>query len=278
MAATPASMLRIITDGLQDRSRLNPPKGQPSVQFYSAVIRPRTRWASQWRRVEFDNLADFGKKATVTLPVLGELITRATLVIDLPDIYTPQAAAEAAAAPESLIGPRWNWTNALGHAICSDVEFTIDSQVIDRLDSRLLEVIDEQEAPAEHFDSTNRMIARNPSNYTGAATAAQKTQSLEIVFPFWWNRGPGPQALPIQALARDKVQLTVTFRSIQECVYTDARVDRRNQGEESRQAGPMPLIAGCGFYRTMPAGPNIYNITRAGPTMGTVLAGRTMPT
>lgn len=281
MAATPASMLRIITDGLQDRSRLNPPKGQPSVQFYSAVIRPRTRWASQWRRVEFDNLADFGKKATVTLPVLGELITRATLVIDLPDIYTPQATAAAAVtAPDTLIGPRWNWTNAVGHAICSDVEFSIGSQVIDRLDSRLLEVIDEQEAPVEHFDSTNRMIARNPSTYTGAATAAQKTQSLEIVFPFWWNRGPGPQALPIQALARDKVQLTVTFRSMQECVYTDARVDRRNPGEESRQAGPMPLIAGCGFYKTeaAPSGVPIYNIARGSTPTGTVLTGQSMPT
>ena len=109
MPSTPASMLRILGYGLQDLERLNPPRGQPSTKFYTAVLRPRSRWASQWRRVEFDNLADFGRKATTTLPILGEFITRATLVVELPDIFGPQAAAEAAVSPPSvLIGPYWS--------------------------------------------------------------------------------------------------------------------------------------------------------------------------
>ena len=41
MAATPASMLRIVSDGLQDRTRLNTPVGRPSVDFYRAVLRRR---------------------------------------------------------------------------------------------------------------------------------------------------------------------------------------------------------------------------------------------
>lgn len=85
MASTPASMFHIVTTGLQDLERLNPPKGKPTVQFYRSVFMKRTRWASQWRRVDFDNLADFGRKATVTLPQLGELISRVILVVDLPD-------------------------------------------------------------------------------------------------------------------------------------------------------------------------------------------------
>lgn len=293
MAATPASMLRIVTQGLQDKTRLNSPRGQPSLDFYRAVLRRHTRWASQWRRVEFDNLADFGRKATVTLPIIGELITRATLVIDLPNLYAPQAAAQAAVAPlAQIIGPHWSWTNAIGHAICSDVEFTIGGQVVDRLDSRLLEVTDEQSAPVEHLDSTNTMIARNPSNYTqyayqGGAPTQERLQTLEIVFPFWWNRGPGPQALPIQALAKEKVQINVTFRPVQECVYTDARVNPANPGAEATQTGPMPIMAGCGFYKTSgdPGSQPIYDMVREGigtppnltPT-GVVLEGHAMPT
>jgi hypothetical protein len=291
MASTPASMLRIVGYGLQDLERLNPPRGQPSTKFYTAVLRPRSRWASQWRRVEFDNLADFGRRATTTLPILGEFITRATLVVELPDIYAPQAAAEAAvSSPSVLIGPYWSWTNGLGHAICSNVEFSIGSQVIDRFDSRLLEVIDEQNAPVEHWDSTNAMIGRDPSAYTQfAARGLRPTQTrpltLEVVFPFWWNRGPGPQALPIQALAKEKVQITVDFRTIQECVYTDGRVNPLNPGLEATQAGPMPLIAGCGFYTTNEAtGVPIYDMTRVGvgtplttTPLGEVLAGYTMP-
>ncbi len=262
MAATPATMLRIVSSGLQDTERLNSPVGQPSVHFYSAVFKRRTRWASRWERVDFDNLADFGRRATVTLPVKGELITRATLVIELPDLYAPQWEAMKYVIDNSdppdhtraLIGPFWDWTNSIGHAICSEVDFQIGNQVVDRLDSRLLEVIDEQEAPVEHFDSTNKLIYRNPSSYSQYAipqdyTSGQTTsRTLEIVFPFWWNRGPGPQALPIQALARDKVQINVNFRSIQECVYTGSRVDARNPGKEATEVGPMPTMAGCGFY------------------------------
>jgi hypothetical protein len=292
MAATPSSMLRIVTQGLQDIERLNTPRGQPSVGFYTAVLRQRTRWASQWRRVEFDNLADFGRKSTVTLPILGELITRATLVVELPDIYTPQKAAENEAYTygllNCLIGPYWSWTNGIGHSLCSNIEFSIGGTVIDRLDSRLLEVLDEQTAPIEHWDSTNAMIARNPTDYTevdfrGLKSTQQNPQTLEIVFPFWWNRGPGPQALPIQALAKDKVQITVDFRTLQECVYTDARVNSANPGAEATQAGPLPIMAGSGFYQQWPlddGGQPIYDLTRGGVGCGTlskIPIGRVLP-
>jgi len=265
MSATPASMLHIVTSGLQDRERLNSPN--PTVQFYKTVMRRRTRWASQWRRVEFDNLADFGRTAVVTLPIQGELITRATLVINLPDIYTPQV--EARTANPAIVGPSWAWTNSIGHAICSDVQMLIGDQIIDQFDSRALEILDELTTPIEHYDSTNSLIARDPSSFSdqellqigqNKPSAQSTNQTLNIVFPFWWNRGPGPQALPIQALWKDKVQLKVTFRPVQQCVYTSTRVDSRNPPLSANQGpGPMPNIAGCGFFAADSSGTPIYN-------------------
>ena len=294
MASTPASMLRIVTSGLQDRERLNTYVGQPNTRFYKAIHHKKTRWASQWRRVDFDNLADFGRRATVTLPILGELITRVTLVVTLPDLYTPQRTAELAAGgtygARRIIGPHWSWTNGIGHALCSDVELRIGDQVVDRLDSRLLEVIDEQEGPIDHWNSKNTMIARDPTGYTqyayeGRTPWQARQQTVEIVFPFWFNRGPGPQALPIQALARDRVQITVNFRDVQQCVYTDARVDPRNPGFGAVGVpGQLPAIAGCGFYQTDGMGVPIYNMIREPITLadtlapkGSVLPGYTMP-
>jgi hypothetical protein len=266
MASTPATMLKIVSSGLEDQERLNTPTGQPSTQFYKSVLRQRTRWASQWRRVEFDNVADFGRKATVTLPILGELITRATLVVVLPDIVKPQEDALAAAQGlydrpntpsqiKSLQGsvyPAWSWTNSIGHALCSDITFRIGNQDIDTLDSRLLEVIDEQHASFDHFDTTNFMIGRDPStfnplNYNSREkiqsqikTVVQTPQTVQLVPPFWWNRGPGPQPLPIQALSKEPVQIVCNFRPVQECVYTDFR---------TQVAGaPIPNIAGSTFY------------------------------
>ena len=213
-------------------------------------------------------MADFGKKATVTIPILGELISRAILVVELPDIYSQQVAAGAAACaidPSStIIGPYWSWTNSIGHALCSDVTFTIGDQLIDRLDSRLLEVIDEQTQPVEHFDTTNNLIGRDPAAYSQFAyqKPTAQPQTVQVVLPFWWNRGPGPQILPIQALANDRVQIDVTFPAIQSCIYTDARVNPKNPGPESTQAGPMPTMNGSIFYRTDPSGVPIYDMIR----------------
>lgn len=307
MSATPASMLQVVSSGLQDRERLNAPCGLPSIKFYKSVLRQRTRWASQWRRVEFDNLADFGRTAIATLPINGELITRATLVIDLPDIYTPQLTAInqqlAVSGNKKVAGPYWAWTNSVGHAICATVDFMIDGQVIDSFDSQHLEVLDEQRRSVEHFDSTDALIARDPSTfsdqqtiqaYNQEATVQPQTnpQSVEIIVPFWWNRGPGPQALPIQALWKDKVQIRVSFRPVQQCVYTSCRINPLNPPLSANQgAGPLPNIAGCGFFiRDASSSTLIYdagsteNMVAQGlppgptPFPGSVLPTPTMPT
>jgi hypothetical protein len=120
----------------------------------------------------------------------------------------------------------------------------------------------------EHFDSTNTLIYRNPSNYSNPLSYIpppdKQPITLEIIPPFWFNRGPGPQAFPIQALAKDKVQITVDFRPVQQCVYTDARIDSRNPPLSVNQGvGPLPNIASCGFfYRAPGATVPIYNMSK----------------
>jgi len=263
MASTPQSMLSIISSGIEDTSRLNLVKGQPSPTFYKTVINRKTRWASQWRRVEFDNIADFGRTATCTVPILGELISRAVLVVVLPDIIGPQETAvteaktvygtsadPAIAALQSSVYPAWSWTNSIGHALCSNISMSISNQKIDSFDSRLLEVIDEFHSSFDHFDTTNFMIGRDPSSFNPLAynsrakilaqkkTVIQSPQTVQVVPPFWWNRGPGPQVLPIQALSKEKVTLTCSFRAAQDVIYTDAR----------SPDGQLPTVASSPFY------------------------------
>jgi hypothetical protein len=303
MASTPATMLKIVSSGLEDISRLNPVEGQPSLSYFKTVIRKRTRWASQWRRVEFDNIADFGRTATVTLPILGELITRAVLVVVLPDIVTPQEQALQAGKdqypsdPEqTTVYPAWSWTNSIGHALCSSISMSISNQVIDSFDSRHLEVIDEQHASFDHFDTTNFMIGRDPStfnplNYNSLSkvlgqvkTTIQSPQTVQVVPPFWWNRGIGPQPLPIQALAKDTVQLSCTFRPVQSLVYTDYRVGHNAPISITEGAGPLPNIASAGFYYPRSAGVPISQYGRnpatglaLPPTRASLVPGATMP-
>ena len=259
MSAIPEHMLRIVTTGLQDLERLNTPRGQPSLKFYRAVLRQRTRWASQFVRVEFDNDADFGKRATVTLPVKAELITRAILRIELPDIVTPQIVAKDT---KGAVAPIWYWTNSIGNAICSNVQMLINNEVIDEMDSRHLEVLDEHTASVDHFDSSNLLLYRNPYNYQSEVVNSLPDPYLNAVhiqFPFWWNRGIGPQALPIQALNKDKVQIACTFRPVQECVYTASYTSTNSN---LPGPGPIPTVLGCPFLNSA----------------GNVIPGAAMPT
>jgi len=226
MSATPQTMLKVVSSGLQDLMRLNPtPSEQPRTDPYRYVLKRRTRWASQWRYVPFDGKPDFGKTVTCTLPQDGELITRAVLVIRPPDLFTPQVPS---------IYPNWVWTNSLGHALCENISFSISSVIIDSVDSRIMEITDELETPVEHLTTKNQMLARDPSffplasadgipcpplNAAGLYPDYQTTNmTLHVVPPFWWNKGPGPTALPMQSLAKEIVQLTVTFRTIDQVV------------------------------------------------------------
>jgi hypothetical protein len=244
MSAIPEHMIQIIATGLQDIERLNTPRGQPSLKYYRAVLRQRTRWASQFVRVEFDNEATFGTRSVVTLPVKAELITRAILRIELPDILTPQLNAKDNYGAQA---PIWYWTNSIGNAICSNVQMMINNEVIDEMDSRLLEILDEQNSSVEHFDSTNLLLYRYPYAYQQAVASSLpefNTNAVHIQFPFWWNRGISPQALPIEALKKDKVQIACTFRPIQECVYTSSYTTT-NPGLPG--PGPIPTFLGCPF-------------------------------
>jgi len=228
-------MLKVVSSGLQDQSRLNAPRGRPETSEYRFALRKRTRWASQWRYVPFDGNPDFGRTVTCTLPQDGELITQAVLVIRPPDLFGPQGNA---------VYPNWVWTNSLGHALIENIQFNLRNAVIDSIDGRLLEILDDTEGPMEHFQSTNDRLARDPQFFPMAAVNGvpcpplnsiglypnyqDPAMLLHVVPPFWWNRGPGPSALPMQALTKETVQLTVSFRNIDQVVvplYLQGAVD-----------------------------------------------------
>ena len=80
-------LFKIVARGLQDE-RLQPgSKGTPSINRYINVYKSTTRWATQFIRVDFDNLPDIGVQASVTIPRRANFIHRLFLVVTLPDIY-----------------------------------------------------------------------------------------------------------------------------------------------------------------------------------------------
>jgi hypothetical protein len=271
MAATQANSLTRISSGLQ-YERLLTPKGNPNTDQFVKVLRRTTRWSAQWKRVDFDGAASFGKKVSLTVPRAGELINGVMLVVQMPDIYTAQQAAQAAAG-SMFLGPRFGWTNSLGHALIQQVELEIGGAIVDTFDSRLLEVLDELYEPLETLAAKNRMIARAPNGFgptTWGNTATPLTVYVPI--PFWFSRpGRFSHALPIDALNAEKVRIHVTLRPLEQLYYTDARMDPRTVGFRPVVdiSGGMPAIQGSRFWKANPAAPgSVYFMSSSMPYSG----------
>lgn len=278
MASTPATSLTRISSGLQD-TRLQPPKGNPNTEQFVKVLRKTTRWAAQWRRIEFDGSPEFGQRVSITLPRIAELVNGFMIVVTMPDILSSQLAAQAAAG-SSFLGPHFGWTNSLGHALIRNVELQIGGSIVEQFDGRLLEVLDELYEPLETLKAKNAMIARAPSGF-GPTTWATTGQVLHIPIPFWFSK-PGvlSHALPLEALSEDKVQIHVTFRPVTELFYTDARSDTRTPGYAG-QTGSMLGLLGSPFWRANPnASTRVYSVNSSLPATGIsgeLIPGFTMP-
>ena len=88
-----ASLLKVISSGLQDerlsfRSTLFP---------FQKVWNKAGRFTTRWERLDFENTPSFGQTGFFRILRKGNLVTRLYLVAQMPDIYTPQRLAAAAA-------------------------------------------------------------------------------------------------------------------------------------------------------------------------------------
>jgi len=250
--SSPATLLSVVCFGLQD-SRLLTPRGQPNIQNYVKVLKKTTRWAAQWIRVDFDGQPEFGKRNTCTIPRKAELLTQVTLVTTMPDIFTIQQTVKKSCPPDKpLIGPTFGWTNSLGHAIINLVELEIGGANVDNMDGRFLEIYDELYESQEAVRAKNRMINRIANGFNDSSIGHNPTPTVNYTnLPFWFSRGNYENALPIDALAADTIQIHITLRPANQVYYTGSRTDVRNPGFRYNLdvTGAMAPMQNAKFYR-----------------------------
>lgn len=270
-----ASLLRLLHSGPQDQ-RLLPKLPKDAIQAYKKVLIRAGRMTTQWQRIDFYREPQLGQQSVVRIPVKGELLTRLYLVVEMPDINTIQelAAATAAAEGKTFLGPRFGWTNSLGHALIQSATLDVAGQRLEQLDGRLLEVLDEFNTPLEKVLTQNSLIKRAQTGF-GQSTFGRTTTPTRVCvpLPFWFSRGDLGAALPIDALYVDTVNLTIQFRPVTGVYYTDARsgaVDGTVEG-----SALWPLL-GSSFYVADPAGPLVSGLGPE-PVHATRLASPVMP-
>jgi hypothetical protein len=257
-----ASLVRLLHSGPQDL-RLLPKEGPTDISAYKKVLTRGGRFTTQWSRLDFQQRPQFGQQAVCRLLKKGELLTRLYLIVNLPDIYSQQLAALAYCQSNGLsfAGPRFGWTNSIGHALIQSLTLEIGGSRIETLDSRLLEMHDEYDTPLEKVVNRNAMIGRVQNGFTETSLGNTPIPTRVIIpLPFWFSRGDLGLALPLDALHVDEVRVTVQFRPLTGCYYTDSRVPASAIVATTEGSALWPL-AGSAFYAS--GGTEIPNGTLA---------------
>jgi hypothetical protein len=254
-----ASLLKIISTGMQDE-RLQPPKEQPSIDSLVSVFLKAGRYGTNWARIEFDTKPDFGKIAIARLPVQGELISRVFLVVQMPDIKTPQTLAQTSQVNGTnveFVGPHFGWTNSLGHNLVNQAQLHIGGILSDTIPGQLMEIIDEFQTPLEKTVEKSRQLLRKDNGFTDTSFGTTSTSEQVVVnLPFWFSRGDPGCFLPIDALNIDETRITLNFNTINSLYYSQSRnTDTSgNVVQTNAQGGSLWPIAGSSFYYTDPSG------------------------
>jgi hypothetical protein len=251
-----ASLVRLLHSGPQDQ-RLMPKTGPKDVSAYIRVLIRCGRMTTQWARLDFQQRPQFGTQAVCRLLRKGELIKNLYLVATLPDIYTQQLAAieEAgvdASGNSNFCGPRFGWTNSIGHVLLQSISLDIGGARIETLDSRLLEIHDEYDTPLEKVVNKNTLIGRLQNGFTETSLGNKPTPLRVIVpLPFWFSRGDTGSALPIDAIHVDEIRVSVQFRPLNGCYYTDSRIPSSDINCNLDGSALWPMI-GSPFYKKAP--------------------------
>jgi Major capsid protein N-terminus len=158
-----------------------------------------------------------------------------------------------------FVGPHYNWTNNLGHAILDEAAIDIGGSRAETVDGRLLEVLDEFYTPLEKTTVTNALLKRYDNGYS-INTLPASPQTVVTPLPFWFSRGDSGAALPVDAIQADLVRLAVTFAPVASLYISDARQAYTPTAAVPAGSAYFPLLGGQ-FYTTNPVGAPVFGLT-----------------
>jgi hypothetical protein len=220
------SLLRVIHTGLQDE-RLLPPKGQPSIDFFSKAFYKAGRFSTSWVRLDFDTRPNFGTTATLTLTRQGHLISRIYLVSTMPDIAVPQLAARKAAdaSGQTFLGPTFGWTNSLGRALVTNASLEIGGAKVEQLSGQLMEILEEFNTPLEKVTLLNDILPRAQNGFKPGLFGLDPVPQVAVTpLPFWFSRGDSGAVYPIDAIGVDLTRVSITFAPLNAVYVSSAQV------------------------------------------------------
>ena len=111
---------------------------EPQITFFKITYRRYTNFSIETIQTNFLYQAKFGKKYSVEIAKLGDLIHKMWLVIELPDIPIPFSNNSSI---DSKI--KFKWAKKVAYALIDFVEIDIGGQIVDKQWGEWMNVLNE---------------------------------------------------------------------------------------------------------------------------------------
>jgi hypothetical protein len=207
-------LLQLVATGKQDLFLV----GNPQISFFKMVYRRHTNFATECQPMYFDGTPNFGQRITCLVPRRGDLLGRVYLDVTLPQIY------DASGNPLS-------YTNAIGHALITEITFEVGEQEIDRQTGEWMEIWTQMTTPAGQRDALNQMIGRldqylEPQTSTippeNIIAPGPQSEGLRLLIPlqFYFCNNPGLY-LPLLALQYSPIRINITLTPLQQLFWAN---------------------------------------------------------
>jgi len=161
-----SGLIQLVAVGVQDEKLTR----DPVITFFQSVYDPYVNFAIESIENTWNGVADFGRKVQVDLSRSGDLVTKCTIEVDLPELRDWTGTGQAGVA----------WAPNLAHALVQEVCVNIGGVDIDRHYGMWWDAWTNLTLPAEKRVGYNRMIGQQNLEYVAAPpNSSQVNPALE---------------------------------------------------------------------------------------------------
>ncbi len=186
--------------------------GNPQVTFFKQLYKRHTNFAMQSVEAGFNGNPGFGKRASLVVPRVGDLMGRTYFRCSLPAL---QAVDDVSI----------RWVDYVGNFLIKNVEVQIGGQIIDKHYGIWMNIWASLTISHSKRTGYNYMIGYRDDLHT--LKTSHEAALIHVPFMFWFCKHEG-LALPLIALQYHEVRLVVEFESLENLVVGGT---------------PLPLVA-----------------------------------
>jgi len=183
----------------------------PQISFYKIIYRRYTNFSIETVQLDFLYETNFGKKYTLEIGKLGDLLYKMWLVIELPDIpiiydYNNEVNNKI----------KFKWTKKLAYAIIDYVGLEIGNQIVSRQWGEWMAVM--QELNWNNFNSSIDEYIGNTPDLTTYQHLNKNFNSKTLYVPLWfWFCNTAGAALPLLCLEYMSVRFNIQLNNFENC-------------------------------------------------------------